>query len=79
MRYCPHPISWENMLDLIRSKQRQQVFWDFIEQLRQVRLTFNKVLMAKFKSLPRFLKKNDNVQLLFNKSVLKVDAPLLDD
>ena len=51
-------LSWGTMLELIKSKERQKQFWNFVEDLRQVRITFNQLLMAKFRPLPTRFKKN---------------------
>lgn len=58
IKYSDDKISWETMLELIKKRKQQKQFWDFVESLRQVRITFNSILVNKYRSLPRALKKN---------------------
>ena len=44
-----------------------------METLRQVRLTYNKIIQAKFRLLSRALKRNSEIQKLFNQNTVNVD------
>ena len=73
MTFDSKKLTWATLLELIRSKSRQRIFWDFVESLRQIRLTFNNILMSKFRFLPKIYKKNATIQSLFNQSAVKVE------
>ena len=62
------------MLELIKSKKNRQLFWDFIKRLKHIRLIFNQLLLLKFRNLPKLLKKNLEVQTLFNEVALNMDS-----
>ena len=46
-----------------------------METLRQVRLTYNKIIQAKFRLLSRALKRNKEIQKLFNENTVKAEKP----
>ena len=75
LNYSTGRVTWETLLELIKSRSRQQVFWDFVETLRQVRLTYNKIIQAKFRLLSRALKRNSEIQNLFNQNTVNADKP----
>ena len=59
-------------MDLLKSENKQKRFWDFVKSLKNVRMTFNKILMSKFRVLPRNLKRNASVLKLFNETALYI-------
>ena len=61
MTFDNKKVTWDTLLELLKSKDRQKIFWDFVESLRQVRLTYNNILMSKFWALPKQYKKNQNM------------------
>ena len=77
MRFDDEKVSWDTLLELIRSKKRQRVFWDFVEQLRNTRLNFNQILMSKYRNLPRNLKKHEKIKKLFSDRATPVEDPYI--
>lgn len=41
MSFEARRLGWHTMLDLIRTKRSKKMFWEFIERLKNVRLTYN--------------------------------------
>ena len=41
MSFDERRLGWHTMLDLIKTKRSKKQFWEFIERLRTVRLTYN--------------------------------------
>ena len=65
-------LGWHTMLDLIKTKKSKKQFWEFIERLRNVRLCYNQILLNKFMKLSKTLKRNLEVQQLFNEMAIAV-------
>lgn len=56
--FTDEKIGWHTMLKLIKSKECDRQFWDFIEGLRHVRNTYNQLLLSKYRQLSRLLKRD---------------------
>lgn len=67
-------ISWKTLHDIIKAEERQQVFWDLIKDVKKLRISYNKILLSKFKTTKKkpLYAKNIRIHTLFNEYALEV-------
>ena len=76
MVFDNRPLDWHVMLEHInvRSGKTKKDFWELIERLKHVRYTFNQLLLARYRALPKPLKRNFEIQQLFNETALDLTS-----
>ena len=62
------------MANVIKAEERQQVFWDLIKDVKKLRVSYNKILLNKFKALKKkpLFAKSVRIHQLFNEYAIEI-------
>jgi hypothetical protein len=57
--------NWEILTKLINQKSHHKSFWEFVEKLKKLKTTFNKVIDKRFRHIPKALRRKPSIITLF--------------